>query len=653
MLQLVLGLLTAQIRLAPAARKHRARRLGVEVLEGRVLLSAGQLDVAFDQTGMELTQLSFGSDQVHALAIEPNSQIVAVGQTGITQSMFALVRFNLDGTLDQSFGSGGKVTTDVEPGQNSYAQAAVIQTDGKIVAAGFAGPAGNQQFALVRYNPDGSLDQSFGTGGIVLTSFVSGGNAVAHSMALQPDGSLVVAGSFEPDPTQAASSFALARYTTSGSLDTSFGTGGLVTTSFGQYDAAANTVLVQPDGSIVAAGHTSTSSSFFNFALARYHADGSLDPSFGTGGLVMTTFGQLDDARGLVLQSDGKLVAAGSYQNGTKVDVALARYNPDGSLDPSFGSSGQVTTDLGGMNQSAGAVVVQPDGRLVAAGVYAPLGPSQFFLARYNTDGSLDTTFGQAGLVLTNLSPSANSGANALALLSDGTLVAGGDGNNEFALARYLDLQASQLSLSTPNAIFINRAYQETLGRPVDASGLASWTAALATGATRAQVVLGITASLEYRTRVVDGLYASLLGRPADPFGETTFVTALGAGLTVEQVKAAILGSPEYYRRAGSADAAFLTSLYHAVLSRDVDASGSAVWMSALSNGMDRATLAEQVLTSREAETDLVLPDYEHFLGRSADAAGLASWVGQLASGAPDELIQAGFLGSSEFYHRL
>jgi uncharacterized delta-60 repeat protein len=313
----------------------------------------------------------------------------------------------------------------------------------------------------------------------------------------------------------------------------------------------------------------------------------------------------------------------------------------------------KLTTDLGGLNQSAGAVVVQPDGRLVAAGVYAPSGPSQFFLARYNTDGSVDPTFGLSGLVLTNLSPSANSGADSLALLSDGTLVAGGDGNNEFALARYLDLQVSALSLSTTDAIFINRAYQETLGRPVDASGLATWTAALAGGATRTQVVLGITASVEYRTRLVDGLYASLLGRPADPFGETTFVTALGAGLTVEQVKAAILGSPEYYRRAGDTDTAFLTSLYHAVLSRDVDASGSAVWLSALSGGMDRVTLAEQVLTSREAETDLVLPDYEHFLGRPADAAGLASWLGQLSSGVRDEAILAGFLGSNEFYHRL
>jgi uncharacterized delta-60 repeat protein len=513
MLQLVLELRGKQRR-SNVHRKTPTRRLGIEQLEGRVLLSVGQLDVAFDHTGMELTQLSFGGDQVHALAIEPSSQIVAVGQTGITQSMFALVRYSLDGSLDQSFGSGGKVITDVEPGQNSLAEAAVIQSDGKIVAAGFAGPAGNQQFALVRYNPDGSLDTGFGSGGIVLTSFASGGNAVAHSIALQPDGSLVVAGSFEPDPTQAASSFALARYTTSGSLDPNFGTGGLVTTSFGQYDAAANTVLLQPDGSIVAAGHTSTSSSFFNFALARYHADGSLDPSFGTGGLVMTSFGQLDDARGLALQSDGKLVAVGSYQNGTKVDVALARYNPDGSLDPSFGTGGQVTTDLGGLNQSAGAVVVQPDGRLVLAGVWAPTGPSQFFLARYNTDGSVDTTFGQSGVVLTNLSPSANSGADALALLSDGTLVAGGDGNNEFALARYLDLQAPPLTLSTPDAVLINRAYQETLGRPVDASGLATWTAALAGGATRTQVVLGITASLEYRTRVVDGLYASLLGRP-------------------------------------------------------------------------------------------------------------------------------------------
>jgi uncharacterized delta-60 repeat protein len=185
------------------------------------------------------------------------------------------------------------------------------------------------------------------------------------------------------------------------------------------------------------AGHTSTSSGFFNFALVRYNGNGSLDTAFGNQGIVLTNFGQFDDARALALQGDGKLVAAGVTNNGTSTLLALARYNNDGSLDTSFGTNGQVTTNLGRLNQAIQSLALSPDGKLVVAGSYAPPGPSQFFLARYNTNGSLDTTFGNAGTVLTAIDPEDDNGAAGIGFLPDGTLVAAGTAGSDFAVARY------------------------------------------------------------------------------------------------------------------------------------------------------------------------------------------------------------------------
>ena len=207
----------------------------------------------------------------------------------------------------------------------------------------------------------------------------------------------------------------------------------------------ANTTTNPADYKIVAAGHTSTSGGNFNFALVRYNANGTLDTTFNTTGIVTTNFGQLDDIHDAVLQADGKIVAVGSTFIGGKVELALARYNNDGSLDTSFGTAGQVTTDLGGINQSANSLVIQPDGKLVVAGVYAPNGPSDFFLARYLSSGSLDATFGTNGKVLTPFDPTSNAGAASLVQLSDGTFVAGGSAGTSFALARVVTATVNTL----------------------------------------------------------------------------------------------------------------------------------------------------------------------------------------------------------------
>jgi len=231
------------------------------------------------------------------------------------------------------------------------AQAQVIQSDGKIVVAGYAYNGTDYDFALARYNSDGSLDTTnFGSGtGKVTTPFGTGSDQ-AFAVALQSDGKIVVAGTTR---SQGKSDFAVARYNSDGSLDeTNFGNGtGKVTLSIGSDDAIAYAVAIQPaDGKIVVAGVASNAENT-DFALARFNSDGTIDDTgFGAGtGMVMTDFGAGDIANALVLQSSGKIMVAGNADMGagTKSDFALARYNSDGSLDTTgFGSGGKVTHDF-------------------------------------------------------------------------------------------------------------------------------------------------------------------------------------------------------------------------------------------------------------------------------------------------------------------
>jgi uncharacterized delta-60 repeat protein len=227
---------------------------------------------------------------------------------------------------------------------------------------------------------------------------------------------------------------------TPGALDPSFGTGGKVTTAIGGEDDYGYALVQQPDGKLVVAG-ASYNGPDGDFALARYQPDGTLDTGFNGTGKVTTAIGSVDDeALALVLQPDGKLVAAGSSNNGSNWDFALARYNPDGSLDPSFNGSGKVTTAIGPADQLARTLALQPDGRLVAAGASWNGSKYVFALARYKPNGTLDTSFNGSGKVTTAIG-SGGVAAYALALQPDGKLVAGGSSDNgsdrDFALVRY------------------------------------------------------------------------------------------------------------------------------------------------------------------------------------------------------------------------
>jgi len=416
--------------------------------------AAGDLDPTFGTSGTVMTDLNRSTDIANAVAVQADGKLIVVGQTyknnDFSTEDFVVTRYNTDGTLDNTFGRGGKVRTDF-PGLAAVPSAAVIQADGKIVVAGGAFPLftflGN--FELVRYNPNGSLDRSFGNGGIVTTTFPEG--SYAFDVALQPDGKIIAAGTvfvdFNPGD-QSDTDFALARYNPDGSLDTSFGNGGTVTTDFFGNEDDAFSVLIQPDGKIVAVGSANDPATFYDFAAARFLSNGTIDTTFGVAGKVSTDFGDqnFDRARSAALQADGKIVAAGFAisQNGGVQNFAVARYTSNGVLDTTFSGDGKTQIDFGDCCQSANKVLLQSDGKIITVGYpNTEDSDSDFLLARLSPRGSLDTTFGVGGKVRTSFGD-LNGGANGAALQSDGKIVAVGfqatfsNQFTNFALARYL-----------------------------------------------------------------------------------------------------------------------------------------------------------------------------------------------------------------------
>jgi uncharacterized delta-60 repeat protein len=352
-------------------------------------------------------------------------RLVAVSMTAVLWSAMAGSAAAAQGNLDTTFGRGGKVTTDF--GQASVANAVIRQIDGKIVAAGRVGP--NSDFGVARYNADGSPDTSFG-GGVVITRFTNDSD-VARAVAVRPDGSIVVGG-IAGDPAGANSNligdFALAAYNRDGTLDASFGRGGRVTTDLsGGLGDGIRAMAILPEGKILAVGAAGA-----NVALARYQPDGSLDSSFGRDGKEVVGIGNAGHAFAVAVLGDGQFLVAGNATNAqTQSDFMLARFNADGSLDKGFGSGGLVTTDFGGLNDLGFGLAVQRDGRIVVVGntdsldVFGVRGDLKFGIARYRGDGTLDSTFGRDGKVQINPTPLAD-GLRGVALEPDGRIVASG-----------------------------------------------------------------------------------------------------------------------------------------------------------------------------------------------------------------------------------
>jgi uncharacterized delta-60 repeat protein len=335
------------------------------------------------------------------------------------------------GDLDLSFGGDGKVATNFTSGDD-MAFGVAVQPDGKIVAVGSADF--QNEFALARYTTDGSLDASFDADGKVTTSF-TGDHDSAHDVAIQADGKIVAVG------TAGFESYALARYESDGSLDPSFGGDGKVLSDLTGGRDVAYAVAIQANGKIVVAGRSAGARG--RFALARYESEGSLDTSFGGDGIVFTNFTSQDDyATDVAIFANGKVVAAGRG-GGAGGRFALSRYESDGSLDTSFGEDGRVLTNFTSGDDYARGVAIQPNGRVVAAGGAAGAG-GRFALVRYENDGGLDASFGGDGRLLTNFTRGLDV-ALGIAIQSNRRIVAAGHAggtrlsprNHTLAIARY------------------------------------------------------------------------------------------------------------------------------------------------------------------------------------------------------------------------
>ncbi len=426
----------------------------------------GDLDLTFGNGGSVTTDFQHSTDIAYAVARQADGKLVVVGTTYTNNDYsgedFALLRYNTDGTVDGTFGVNGRVTTDF-PGLAAVISSVVIQPDGKILVAGGAFPGFTflGDFKLARYNPDGSLDSTFGGGGIVTTSF-PGQGSYAFALALQTDGKIIAAGTDFVNFSSEDSSntdFGLERYNPDGTPDTTFGNSGQVTTNFDGFNDDVFSVLIQPDGKIVAVGSAKNPANFYDFAAARYLANGTIDTTFGSAGKVRTDFGDhnFDQARSAALQTDGKIVAAGFAisHNGLTQNFALARYSANGVLDSSFSGDGLTQIDFGSCCQSAYSVLLQGDGKIITVGYpNTESSDSDFLLARLSSSGALDPTFGVGGQVRASFGD-LNDGANGALLQPDGKIVVAGfhptPSNRfaEFEVARFLGSSAGSFTLDT------------------------------------------------------------------------------------------------------------------------------------------------------------------------------------------------------------
>jgi len=343
---------------------------------------------------------------------------------------------------DTTFNGNGKNVHDFAAGDDDTANAVVLQTDGMVLLAGSVMNTSNgtsRDWALARYHADGTLDTGFGTNGYVITD-ANAGSDIFRAVALQTDGKIVAGGSAMA-PSTFTPDFGLARYNPNGTLDTTFNSSGYALTAIGTSSDISWGLVIQTDGMIVQAGYYQAGLGNNDLALVRRRTDGTLDTGFGTGGIVKTAItGGDDQLRAIALQTDGKIVGAG-WQTASNKDVIVVRYRTNGTLDTSFATNGRATTTwTGATNEYAYALAIQTDGKIVVGGEGTFSGNDDFIVARYNADGSLDTGFGTGGKASTPVGTSTDI-AYALQISNDGLIYLGGtavvSGNIDYGIVRF------------------------------------------------------------------------------------------------------------------------------------------------------------------------------------------------------------------------
>lgn len=357
----------------------------------------GNLDLTFAGTGYAYYGFEGGPYQGAEVIVQPDGKILTLSNSNPMYARTGITRFHPDGTLDTSFGNSGKILPDYDfEFDGSGGGGLLLQPDGKIVFVGSMGWDADRWIALARYNADGTLDPSFDGDGMVLTR-ITGRGSFSTGAALGPDGKIVVLGQWLDNPFTTGYRPGMLRYNPNGSLDTSFDGDGQLTSTFVWTDVA-----VQADGKIVTSYSLSTSDN--QFRLARYNVNGGLDTSFDGDGMVTTpTLPGNSAAFSIMLLPDGRILAGGRANGGPAYDFCIARYHPDGSLDTSLNGTGTVITPILAGDDVYQDLAVQSDGKIVAAGFARTATVPDMALVRYNFDGSLDSTYGSGGKAVIDL----------------------------------------------------------------------------------------------------------------------------------------------------------------------------------------------------------------------------------------------------------
>jgi uncharacterized delta-60 repeat protein len=633
------------------ARGRNQRRFApsLELLESRTLLNAGAPDPTFGGMGGlppgTATAVQGFTNVSKAVAVQPDGKILVLAfvtsETG--KGDFAegntIFRFSTNGTLDTTFGT----YSDVGPNLSDNWTGIAVTASGMIVVSGGAlnplDPGGIGPF-IFELNSDGTRNTSFGgsgaENGLVIGS--GGGNTVFSGVVIQPDGKIVVASSAGSSTTTDG----LQRFNPDGTPDATFKNQPL------QLEDAAPRLALATDGKILLSGQVNAQ----NVGLFRANPDGSWDTSFGSNGTVELVGNSV--LHGLAVQADNRVLVAYSSGGGESV-CKITRINVNGFADVTFGEGGSVTTTFGGAPGSArpSTVLVQLNGRIILAGDVISSG--LLGLARFDPNGSVDTSFGTNGV--TTLAIPAQGGvapnatADAAALAPNGEIVTAGNwdtapGQVEVLAARFM----GDTPTGTAHQQLVSQLYLDLLQRTVDPSGLANWTGALDSGQeTAQQVALNLENSQEYHDLVVNQLYGEYLNRPADPSGLAHWAGFLANGGTEDQLRAVLLGSAEHFTVSGNSTSGFLSSLFVDVLGRPIDAGSEQAWSQVLADGASRTAVAAAIIRSTEGNDHEVSDLYFWILHRAPDAFGLQSFANELAQGIPMENIAATLFGSGEY----
>jgi len=372
----------------------------------------GTLDDGFDTDGKLTTDIS-DNDEAFDAAVQPDGKIVVVGVSDYSGETpgFIVCRYNTNGSPDATFNGGGIAEDPGFTGDDTSAWAVALQTDGKIVVAGRSGAYGNSYITVVRYTTTGTLDTTFSNDGIIKLQIFPNTHNWGDDVLIQPDGKIVVAGTVWGTNYD----YAVIRFTGSGETDTSFDTDGIQTIDFGNWDFC-NAVALQTDGKIIAAGRSGSTAANYDFSLVRLNESGETDTTFGTDGKVTTDIssGFFDEIMGVALRPDGKILAGGLSDGGY---MTVARYTTAGSLDSSFGISGLAVLD----GADGYGIALSKRGDIVATGFSG----ADLAVVRFRSSGSLDKTFGTSGSAIVNFVGDSAEGRD-VAIQPDGKIIAVG-----------------------------------------------------------------------------------------------------------------------------------------------------------------------------------------------------------------------------------